>query len=61
VADPTAEVEMADESAFGARPDEVLVGGIERREITIEEYDPAWVERFESERAGSWACSTRTS
>ena len=30
--------------------DRVLVGGQERREIVIAEYDPAWVERFEVER-----------
>ena len=30
--------------------DRVLVGGQERREIVIAEYDPAWVARFEVER-----------
>jgi GrpB-like predicted nucleotidyltransferase (UPF0157 family) len=30
--------------------DEALIGGRERREIVISDYDPAWPERFESER-----------
>ena len=30
--------------------DRVLVGGRERREIVIAEYDPAWAERFAEER-----------
>jgi GrpB-like predicted nucleotidyltransferase (UPF0157 family) len=31
--------------------DRVLIGGRERRAIVIAEYDPAWPERFELERA----------
>ncbi len=31
--------------------DRVLIGGRERREIVIADYDPAWPERFEAERA----------
>jgi GrpB-like predicted nucleotidyltransferase (UPF0157 family) len=30
--------------------DEVLIGGRERREIVIADYDPAWPRRFEGER-----------
>jgi GrpB-like predicted nucleotidyltransferase (UPF0157 family) len=35
--------------------DRVLVGGQERREIVIAEYDPAWVARFEVERGRIFA------
>jgi GrpB-like predicted nucleotidyltransferase (UPF0157 family) len=31
--------------------DDVLIGGREKRAIVIADYDPAWVDRFESERA----------
>jgi GrpB-like predicted nucleotidyltransferase (UPF0157 family) len=34
-----------------AHLDRVLIGGRERREIVIADYDPAWPERFEVERA----------
>ena len=34
-----------------AHLDRVLIGGRERREIVIADYDPAWPRRFEAERA----------
>ncbi len=40
-----------EERELEAHLDDVLVGGRERREIVIADYDPAWPRRFELERA----------
>jgi GrpB-like predicted nucleotidyltransferase (UPF0157 family)/ribosomal protein S18 acetylase RimI-like enzyme len=39
-----------DESQLDAHLDTVLIGGRERREIVIADYDPQWPRRFEAER-----------
>ncbi len=40
-----------EERELEAHLDNVLIGGRERREIVIADYDPAWPRRFELERA----------
>ena len=41
----------ADEAEFDALLDRVLIGGREKREIVVVDYQPAWPERFEAERS----------
>ena len=40
-----------DRDELNARLDQVLIGGREKREVVIAEYDDAWPARFEAERA----------
>ena len=40
-----------DREALDAKLDGVLIGGREKRAIVLAEYDAAWPERFEAERA----------